>query len=80
MGTMLLLIASILKIIPIVLEMIQAGKIKSATEAEVLNAFEEEFTKRFNARIKAAADAGNAASASNVPDTSDPFDRANKGK
>lgn len=79
----LLLIATLLKIVPLVMEMIRDGKIKEATTNEVLAAFEAEFGKRWNERIARAKAAGDAASSdsdsggSGVRDTKDPLDRAN---
>lgn len=75
----LLLIATLLKIVPLVMEMIRDGKIKEATTNEVLAAFEAEFGKRWNERIARAKAAGNAVDSadSSVRDTKDPLDRAN---
>jgi len=70
MSTYLLLIASILKIIPLILEMIRDGRIREATTTEVLAAFEAEFLMRWNKRI------ADARAASGVSDELDPNDRA----
>jgi hypothetical protein len=77
----ILLITAVLRIIPLIMEMIRDGRIKEATTAEVLRAFEQEFYKRWNARVDAAVAAGN--NVGGVPVTSegnDPFDRAAKRK
>lgn len=66
--TWLLLISSVLKIIPLILEMIHDGRIKEATKEEVLNAFEAEFLVRWNKRI---ADARAASGVSDEPDKND---------
>lgn len=81
--TILTLILALLRLAPIIMEMIRDGRIKDATTKEVLDAFETEFNKRWQARVDAAAAAGNAAGVqpdprtSNVtPEGNDPFDRA----
>lgn len=61
--TILTLILALLRLAPMVLEMIRDGRIKDATTAEVINAFENEFNKRWQARVDAAVAAGNSAGA-----------------
>lgn len=79
-------LTTLLRLVPMILEMVRDGRIKEATTQEVLGAFEAEFNKRWQARVDAAVAAGNAASATGVqsnagassvtPEGNDPFDRA----
>jgi len=79
--TILTLILALLRLAPIIMEMIRDGRIKDATTTEVLTAFENEFTKRWQARVDAAVAAGERVSGntSEGNDEPDPFDRANTG-
>lgn len=84
--TILTLILALLRLAPIVMEMIRDGRIRDATTKEVLSAFEAEFNRRWQVRVDAAVAAGdavrtdggvhdNVTSKGNEPD---PFDRASK--
>ena len=88
--TILTLIVALLRLAPMVLEMIRDGRIKDATTKEVLSAFEAEFTKNWQARVDAAVAAGDRANSGVVqhdvtsegndfPEP-DPFDRASARK
>jgi hypothetical protein len=92
----LTVITTLLRLVPMVLEMVRDGRIKEATTTEVLDAFEVEFRKRWQARVDAAVAAGNDASSGNAgglsnaqantgtakvtPEGNDPFDRAGNRK
>ena len=82
---------SLLRLVPMIMEMVRDGRIKEATTAEVLSAFETEFNKRWQARIDAAVAVGNAAAGSSnngvqsntgtanvTPEGNDPFDRSKR--
>lgn len=75
--TILTLILALLKLAPMVLEMIRDGRIRDATTEEVMGAFQDEFNKRWDKRVN------DAVAASGMPNATtgdiDPFDRANKG-
>lgn len=74
----LLVITALLKLLPMVLEMVRDGRIKQATTEEVVNAFELEFEKQWKERIdRARAAADTTDSMSNEPDL---LDRATSGK
>jgi hypothetical protein len=75
--TILTLILALLRLAPIVMEMIRDGRIREATEKEVLSAFENEFTKRWQARVDAAVAAGSEVH-NDTSGGNDPFDRANQ--
>lgn len=85
--TILTVLIALLRLAPMIMEMVRDGRIKEATTNEVLGAFELEFNKRWQARVDAAVAAGNAESARVHPDATnsappvtpegnDPFDRA----
>jgi len=83
MSIFLLILKAVLVLLPIITQLVKEGKIKTAAEKEVLDAFEKEFETRWEARIQKARDAGMAAgnaNSSSVRDDNDPFDRANKSK
>lgn len=77
MSTFILILKAVLVLVPLIAELVKENKIKTATEKEVLDAFESEFKKRWDKRI---ADARAAADAASVPDNgnfeSDPNDRS----
>lgn len=76
MANLWLVLKAVLVLIPFIVDLIKENKIKTATEKEVLDAFEAEFKKRFDKRI---ADAAAAADAAKLPDNDtfegDPNDR-----
>lgn len=74
----ILLIIAILKIVPLVMDMIKEGKIKEATTDEVLKAFEEEFGRRLDERVARARSASDDVGVFPTDKELDPFDRANK--
>jgi hypothetical protein len=85
----LTVLTTLLRLVPMVLEMVRDGRIKDATTKEVLDAFQVEFNKRWADRVDAAVAAGAAESARNAggvqsnttasgvtSESNDPFDRA----
>lgn len=78
----LTLILALLRIAPMILEMIRDGRIKEATKTEVLAALEEEFNERWQARVDAAVAAGDRVHDVTLEgnDQPDLFDRAKNRK
>lgn len=70
------MLKAVLVLIPFIVDMVKEGKIKTATEKEVLDAFEQKFEELWAKRITDARIAGD--NVSSLPDPADPFDRANK--
>lgn len=79
---LVLLITAVLRIVPMIMDMIKEGKIKEATQDEVLTAFENEFQRRIDERVARARAAADAVTGGKLPNTGevDEFDRANKRK
>jgi len=80
----LTVLMALLRLVPMIMEMVRDGRIREATTAEVLSAFEAEFNKRWDARVAAANAATepntggvqNGTSGSNTG--TDPFDRSKR--
>lgn len=87
--TILTVLIALLRLAPMIMEMVRDGRIKEATTSEVLGALQVEFNKRWQARVDAAVAAGaaesarvqpNAGTANVTPEGNDPFDRASRRK
>ena len=80
--TIITLLLALARLVPMILEMIRDGRIKDATEKEVLGAIETEFQKRWQARVDAAVAAGNRVHTDTVTSEgnteADPFDRSRR--
>lgn len=78
----LLLLTALLRLAPFVMKLINEGKIKKATEEEVLRVVELEFFLRLDGRLEDVRKARASVTADNdgnvVPDKLDPNDRANQ--